>query len=98
MTESNPTHIITTMQAITIRHTTTQTYEAWLPNGTHITYAAKIRRPAYQVTPQHLINAGHTARGLNPPHPHATPHPHRTTLNGQQVALRPDFFTRLLHK
>lgn len=80
------------MQAITIRHTTTQTYEAWLPNGTHITYTAKIRRPTYQVTPQHLINAGHIAHGLNPPHPR------RTTLNGQQVTLRPDFFTRLLHK
>lgn len=90
------------MQTITIQHTTTHTYEAWLPNGNHITYTATLQRPTYQVTPQHLIRAGHAAQHMRrrpqlpPPQPRNTPR--QAIVNGQQATLRPDFFTRLLHK
>jgi hypothetical protein len=89
------------MQTITLRHTTTHTYEAWLPNGGHITYTATLKRPTYQVTPQHLIRAGLTAQRMRrrpqlpPPQPRNTPH--QTIVNGQQVTLRPDLLTRLLN-
>lgn len=89
------------MQTITIQHTTTHTYEAWLPNGGHITYTATLQRPTYQVTPQHLYQAGLTARRLQrrpqlpPPQPHNTPQ--QAIINGQQFTLRPDPLTRLLN-
>lgn len=89
------------MQTITIQHTTTHTYEAWLPNGNHITYTATLQRPPYQVTPQHLYQAGLTARHLQrrpqlpPPQPHNTPQ--QAIIKGQQVTLRPDPLTRLLN-
>lgn len=86
------------MQTITIQHTTTHTYEAWLPNGNHITYTATLQRPTYQVTPQHLYQAGLTAQRrpqLPPPQPR--PRPQRAIIKGQQVTLRPDLLTRLLN-
>lgn len=89
------------MQTITIQHTTTHTYEAWLPNGNHITYTATLKRPTYQVTPQHLIRAGHAAQHMRrrpqlpPPQPHNTPQ--QATINGQRFTLRPDPLTRLLN-
>jgi len=89
------------MQTITIQHTTTHTYEAWLPNGNHITYTATLQRPTYQVTPQHLIRAGHTAQRLQRrpqlPPPQPRPRPQRAIIKGQQVTLRPDPLTRLLN-
>lgn len=89
------------MQTITIQHTTTHTYEAWLPNGGHITYTATLQRPTYQVTPQHLIRAGLTAQHMRRrpqlPPPQPRPRPQRAIIKGQQVTLRPDLLTRLLN-
>lgn len=101
LTTPNPTPTITPMQTITIQHTTTHTYEAWLPNGNHITYTATLQRPTYQVTPQHLYQAGLTAQRMRrrpqlpPPQPHNTPQ--QAIIKGQQVTLRPDPLTRLLN-
>ena len=101
LTDPNPTPTITPMQTIAIQHTTTHTYEAWLPNGNHITYTATLQRPTYQVTPQHLYQAGLTAQRLQrrpqlpPPQPRNTPQ--QAIIKGQQVTLRPDLLTRLLN-
>lgn len=101
LTDPNPTPTITPMQTITIQHTTTHTYEAWLPNGGHITYTATLQRPTYQVTPQHLIRAGHAAQHMRrqpqlpPPQPRNTPQ--QAIIKGQRFTLRPDPLTRLLN-
>lgn len=101
LTDPNPTPTITPMQTITIQHTTTHTYEAWLPNGGHITYTATLQRPTYQVTPQHLYQAGLTAQRMRrrpqlpPPQPRNTPQ--QAIIKGQQVTLRPDLLSRLLN-
>ena len=101
LTGPNPTPTITPMQTITIQHTTTHTYEAWLPNGGHITYTATLQRPTYQVTPQHLRQAGLTAQHMRRrpqlPPPQPRPRPQRAIIKGQQVTLRPDLLTRLLN-
>ena len=101
LTTPNPTPTITPMQTITIQHTTTHTYEAWLPNGSHITYTATLQRPTYQVTPQHLIRAGRAAQRMRRrpqlPPPQPRPRPQQAIIKGQQVTLRPDLLTRLLN-
>ena len=86
LTDPNPTPTITPMQTITIQHTT---------------YTATLQRPTYQVTPQHLYQAGLTAQRMQrrpqlpPPQPRNTPQ--QAIIKGQQVTLRPDPISRLLN-